>query len=269
MSTLRDFIIGEGDKKLYLRGLEYLDQFEHRTYDGLPRPMQRRINETQISCHVIEPGTPPEVMFNVFKRINTEGKPLVGQEIRHALNPGPARSLLQKLAKSREFKKATDGTVNPKRMADRECVLRFLAFRFLGDDAYTGKLDGFLMKAMEILNDNPERHSSMSADFYRAMSLASSIFDREAFRKPSRDGKGRRSPVNKPLFESLSVALAEVSENHAELLVREKEKIVNQLSEELAKNSQLQESISIATGATKQVKTRFESMRNIIHGHLP
>ena len=86
LSTLRDFVL---NKKLRLRGLEYLTQFDGNSFDDLPRPMQRRITETQLSCHVIEPGTPPEVMYNVFKRINTEGRPLVAQEIRHALNPGP------------------------------------------------------------------------------------------------------------------------------------------------------------------------------------
>ena len=66
--------------------------------------MQRRITETRLTCHVIETGTPPEVMFNVFKRvINTVGKPLVDQEIRHALNPGPARDLLRELAESAVF----------------------------------------------------------------------------------------------------------------------------------------------------------------------
>ena len=193
LGTLRNFIL---DKKLRLRCLEYLSQFEGHGYDQLPRPMQRRITETQLSCHVIEPGTPPEVMFNIFKRIiDSVGKPLVGQEIRHALNPGPARDLLRELAGSAEFLRTTDGTVNPKRMADRECVLRFLAFRSLGDDSYGGKLDDFLMNAMKHLNGAPARHPSLCHDFRRAMSLAWDLFGNEAFRKPSRPGyKRRRSP---------------------------------------------------------------------------
>ena len=71
LGTLRNFIL---DKRLRLRGLECLSQFEAHGYDRLPRPMQRRINETQLSCHVIDPGTPPEVMFSVFKRwVRTAG----------------------------------------------------------------------------------------------------------------------------------------------------------------------------------------------------
>ena len=103
LGTLRNFIL---DKRLRLSGLEYLNQFDGHGYNQLPRHMQRRITETQLSCHVIEPGTPPEVMFNIFKRIiDSVGKPLVGQEIRHALNPGPARDLLSELAGSAEFRR--------------------------------------------------------------------------------------------------------------------------------------------------------------------
>lgn len=263
LGTLRNFII---HKKLRLRGLEYLSQFEGHGYDQLPRPMQRRITETQLSCHVIETGTPPEVMFNVFKRINTEGKPLVGQEIRHALNPGLARVLLRELAESQEFLKATDGTVNPKRMADRECVLRFLAFRSLGDKTYGGKLDEFLMSAMKHLNSARGIHASLREDFRRAMSLAWDLFEKEAFRKPNRPGYKRwRSPVNKPLFESLSVALAEVPENGTKRLRGRRDEVVAELGR-LMENAEFFESISVGTQATRQVKIRFGRMRELVHG---
>ena len=263
LGTMRNFII---DKKLRLRGVEYLSQFEGHGYDQLPRPMQRRITETQLSCHIIEPGTPPEVMFNVFKRINTEGKPLVGQEIRHALNPGPARDLLRELAESPEFLKATDGTVNPKRMADRECVLRFLAFRALGDDSYGGKLDEFLMNAMEYLNGAPGSHSSLRDDFRRAMSLAWDLFGKEAFRKPNRPGYKRwRSPVNKPLFESLSVALAEVPEGRRQRLRDRKREVAADLSS-LMEDAEFFESISVGTQTARQVKVRFGRMRELARG---
>lgn len=263
LSALKNFVL---DKKLHLRGLEYLSQYEERSYDDLPRPMQRRIDETQLSCHIIEPGTPPEVMFNVFKRINTEGKPLVKQEIRHALNPGPARDLLRELAAGDEFLSATDRTVNPKRMADRECVLRFLAFWSLDEGSYGGKLDDFLMSAMRSLNDDPGRHSALRTDFRRAMSMASSIFGRQAFRKPSLPGYPR-SPVNKALFESVAVALAAVPEERTALLRNRREDLVDGLNK-LMDNAEFYESISVGTQATRKVKLRFGRMRGLVLGVL-
>ena len=123
LSTIRDYVTG----RFPLTRLEYRGELDGRRYDELPRAMQRQISETQFIVNVIEPGTPPEVMFNIFRRINTGGVPLNGHEIRHALNPGPVREYLKALARSTEFVYATNGSIKPNRMADRECVLRFLS----------------------------------------------------------------------------------------------------------------------------------------------
>lgn len=56
-------------KTLKLRGMEYFAQFERCAYDDLPRDMRRRIDETTLTFHVINVGVPPEVMLNVFKRV--------------------------------------------------------------------------------------------------------------------------------------------------------------------------------------------------------
>jgi hypothetical protein len=110
LSTLRDFAV---KKTMRLRDLEFLVQFDGMRYGDLPRNYQRRIEETQVTVYLIEKGTPPEVKFNIFKRINTGGMPLSSQEIRHALNQGPVTSYLKKLAHSQDFKQATYNGVMP------------------------------------------------------------------------------------------------------------------------------------------------------------
>ncbi len=146
LTTIHDFLNGE----FALSGLEYLLQFDGNTFVELPRSMQRRIEETELVINIIQPGTPEEVMFNIFSRINTGGLTLNGQEIRHALNKGRARTFLKELASSTAFLKATTGSVSDTRMAGRECALRFLAFRFTKwNDYVTNDLDGFLNAAMQ------------------------------------------------------------------------------------------------------------------------
>ena len=162
MSTMCDYVMG----KFSLTGLEYREEFNGKRYDELPRAMQRRISETQIVVNVIEPGTPAEVMYNIFHRINTGGQPLNGQEIRHALNPGPARAYLKELADSEEFAVATAHSISKERMADRECVLRFLAFHLEPWERYASNtLDSHLAAAMKTINSMPaKRRDSLAAD---------------------------------------------------------------------------------------------------------
>jgi hypothetical protein len=125
LSTLKSFVI---DRTLVLDGLEFLSECEGKKFDQLPRNLQRRILETQVTVFLIQENTPPEVKFNIFKRINTGGLPLSSQEIRHALHQGTASALLQDLAESAEFRTATNEGIRDDRMGDRECVLRLLAF---------------------------------------------------------------------------------------------------------------------------------------------
>jgi uncharacterized protein with ParB-like and HNH nuclease domain len=126
LSALKQFIL---DRTLKLTGLEYLKELEGKNYEQLERRYQRRIEETQVTVYVIEKGTPIEVKYNIFKRINTGGTPLKPQELRHALNPVKATRFLAKLSSSPEFKKVVDLSESKiKRMEDREFVLGFLAF---------------------------------------------------------------------------------------------------------------------------------------------
>lgn len=70
LSTLKEFII---DKTLQLEGLEYFSDYNGCSYDTLPRSYVRRIDETQLSLYLLLPGTPYNIKFNIFKRINTPG----------------------------------------------------------------------------------------------------------------------------------------------------------------------------------------------------
>ena len=261
MSTIYDYVRGA----FSLTRLEYLTWLDGQKYDELPRPMQRRISETPLIVYVIEPGTPPEVMFNVFHRIYTGGMALNGQEIRHALNPGSVREYLKALAQSPEFKKATHYSIEEIRMADRECVLRFLAFHIEPPEKYTtNDLDGYLGKAMKKINRmSLEDRDSLSADFKKAMCAASDIFGEYAFRKRI-SMHDRRRPVSKALFESWSVQLAHCSPEQIRVLVEKREGVQRRFIQLMLEDEEFNNAISFATGTPRRVQKRFQAIKQLV-----
>jgi hypothetical protein len=263
LTTIARFVDPEviGAKPLKLRGLDYLRTYEGREYPELPGSLQTRINETELIVHLIRAGTPDPVKFNIFARINTGGRPLTRQELRHALIPGRARELLKELAASDAFLDATQRSVSPSRMADREMVLRFLAFRLTEPKDYPrGDLDTFLRQAMKRLNTlDPGEIEQLIADFVRAMWAAKSIFAEHAFRKRFA-GQERRLPVNKALFEAISVNLATMTPRELSTLEDRRDK-VQELLVVLMADGSFQQAISVGTGDVEKVRRRFGAIQ--------
>jgi hypothetical protein len=253
-----------GASPLRLHGMEYLRTYEGDTYRQLPGALQTRIDETELIIHLIRAGTPEPVKFNIFARLNTGGTPLTLQELRHALIPGRARTLLQELAKGEPFRDATQGNVKPQRMADREMVLRFLAFRLTEPSDYPrGDLDDFLRQAMKRLNDLPEvQIELLSDDFVRSMNDALAIFGQHAFRKLFAEQRGRL-PINKALFEAESVGLSKLSDHELATLRRRQNKVLARLAE-LMEDGRFLQAISVGTGDAEKVRLRFSAIENTL-----
>lgn len=254
LSTIRDFVVR---KTMRLSDLEFLTQYNGCNYDGLPRNYQRRISETQVTVYKIESGTPDEVKFNIFKRINTGGLPLSSQEIRHALNQGKITTLLKDMADSVTFRKATWNSIKDKRMAARECVLRFLAFTINPPDRYKASdFDAFLSSAMATLNGmNDEELYSLRQRFVRSLDACFLIFGETAFRKPN--ASGRRAPINKALFEVWAVTMDGLSDNEIDRLKSSVQSAKKHVNDFMLSSSEFLSAISQSTGDPSKVRVRF------------
>ena len=265
LTTINSFMVS---KDLALRDLEFWQEYNGATFDDLTRTLQRRLEETPLMLYQVQEGTPHKVKYNIFRRINTGGMPLSGQEIRHALNQGASTHLLEELAKSKEFQSAVDESVSAKRMTDRECVLRFLAFKLCGPHDYSSRddLDTFLNDRMQQINqmgkENQDNLELLRHDFRRAMVAARRIFGNQAFRKyfPL---EIRRSPVSKALFEVWSVNLDKLDNGGLELLVARKCRLMKKFAK-LMDDNDFMNSISYGTGDSRRVLYRFNKIEEII-----
>jgi len=264
LTTLKQFAI---DKSLRLSKLEFLE-LNDKNFDDLPRNLQRRITETQVTVYLIEKGTPSEVKFNIFRRINTGGLPLSLQEIRHALNQGKSTNLLKWLSNSKEFKKATANSISGQRMADREFILRFLAF-FINPyhDYKATEFDSFLSDVMKTINIMDEKEiNALANQFIKAMFTAYEIFGDDAFRKRYRID-APRSPINKALFESWAVNLSKLNVHQTSKLIEKKDMVKAKfidLMNDRDIEPRFDSAISQGTGDIRKVKRRFSAIEQLI-----
>ncbi|KZL50925.1 hypothetical protein A2T98_04860 [Nodularia spumigena CENA596] len=263
LSALKQFMIDKSEKRLKLVGLEYLKELSNKTYDELERRYQRRILETQVTVYLIEKGTPLEVKYNIFKRINTGGVPLSNQELRHALNPGQATKILANLASYPEFKKiVTLSEPKIKRMDDREFVVGFLAFYLISYQEYQYETrESFLSKALSKINSlSQEEIKKIEADFKKAMIAAFDIFNENAFRKLSNKSK-RKFPLNKSLFEVWSVNLSRLSIEDIQTLKTRKQKLIDTFINYVDNDPDFLSSIS---QVKNKIEHRFKTVEQII-----
>ncbi|BAZ47564.1 hypothetical protein NIES4103_01650 [Nostoc sp. NIES-4103] len=256
--ALKRFII---DKSLKLSGLEYLTNLEGKTFAQIDRRYQRRLEETQLTVYLIEKGTPPEIKYNIFKRINTGGLALSPQELRHALNPGKGTKFLTKLAASSEFKQLVQlGDRRKMRMDDREFILGFLAFTLTPYQQYAENRDTFLTKALSKTNKLAEVElNNIENNFKRTMIAASNIFGNNAFRKIS-NFQRKKFPVNKALFEAWSVTLSKLNDEQIQILTNKKYNLINIFKNYIDEDHNFLESIS---QATDKVQYRFKIIEGI------
>ena len=260
LTVLNEYIV---EKSWGLEDLEF-QPYGGKKFDDLPRGMQRRIEEAQVTVYLIQPGTPPEVKYNIFKRINTGGLPLSPQEIRHALNQGQSTELLKKLAETESFIKATDNGLRNQRMQDRECVLRFLSFLITPYREYkTQDLDGFLNRQMAVINRmSPIEVKRLEGSFHRAMSMAVAIFGNDAFRKRY-SRQAPRKPINKALFETWSVNLARLGPDEALRLEERRDALIDGFIA-LMHQWDFDRAVTQGTGDVAKLHLRFSGIEQLI-----
>ncbi len=264
LSAFKQFM---SDKTLRLCGLEYLINLEGKNYDEIGRRYQRRIEETQVTVYLIGKGTPPEVKYNIFKRINTGGLPMSPQELRHALNPGKATKFLAKLALLPEFQQVTNiSKLRKMRMDDREFILGFLAFTLTSYQDYKNDTNDnrnvFLSRALfKVNNLHEEQLNMIEKTFKKSMIAAFEIFGKSAFRKISQNQK-KLYPINKALFECWSVTLSQLKEEQITVLKQQKQNLIEKFIYYVDNDPDFLASIS---QAADKIEYRFRIIEQIIN----
>lgn len=273
ISTLEHFIIldNENDKNnntitkckqpLILSDLEFKTEYNGKKWTELPRDIQRRIETNQVTINLIGKGTPEEVKYNIFSRINQGGEELTAQEIRTALFQGYRIEFLEKLVspeteEGRSFLNATDNSVTTKRQDDLDFASRFLSFYLLGFEKYEPDMDSFLTTGTKFIPKEIGTQNIILKEFQKAMNISYEIFGTNAFRKIISDNQ--RNRINKPLFEVMSVYFAKLNESEQNKLLEAKVACKNDFVQMLQTDNTFWASITTGTATKDSVQKRHK-----------
>jgi hypothetical protein len=273
-----------------LQNLQFLKEYNGSGYDDLPRELQRRIKTFPITVYILGKGTPDEVKYNIFSRLNQGGLELTAQELRNALHQGPPAKLVADLARGKDeeymddddhkiikqatvegklFVKVTEGRIKTIRMEDRDFTARFVAFYLIDYQDYTPDMDSFMSKGMKKIYDlTEEQVETLKSDYRKALNTAYEIFVNDAFRKRFTLDEPRK-PINKALFDSLSTSFAKLSEEQCRSLIERKISFREKLMAlHNSPDGKFIRSLTQGTALKANVIQRFSDIRNIINETL-
>jgi len=259
-TALHEFINNEFE----LTGLEALPHLNGKRFSDLKimsGAYQTKIEDKKITLYVLRPSVPMAVVYDLFNRINTGGTKLERQEVRNCIFLGKATKLLKELSESEVFCKAIDNGISPKRMKDREAVLRYLSFKLFDYKTdYQGDMSNFVEQAMRKINKMPDEEVlELKKDFDRVMQLSHAFFSERNFRVPfpERTTRGR---INIAVLESVGYFFSQQTDA---FLYQNQTTIIRNF-DQLLKTPSYLDAVQQSTGDKKRVVTRFDLAQKIL-----
>ncbi|QQT33065.1 DUF262 domain-containing protein [Sphingobacterium multivorum] len=260
LTVLHEFI---NNRSFALRDLQYQSEIEGLIYDDLPFFYQRMIRTFVIQAYIINPGTPEEVKFNIFQRINTFGIRLNAMEIRNGYYSGIPSTYILELTRLPAFQYTIGRHIASKRMKDREFVLRFIAL-FLFTDLYSPPMDVFLDRAMyDIGTLGDVLRQEIKDLFNRSLETCIELFGENAFFSINNHGSRMSSKPNIALFDTWMVNLAKKNEDTHRNLVMNKDFIWAKFAEYL-QLKEFRQAISPNASSYRSVDLRLSMISDLI-----
>ena len=269
LSSINDFMV---DKTLKLSGLQFLANTHNKRYfEDFSYFEQLEMSMRSVTLNVISGASSAEAKYIIFQRINSEGTKLSPAEIRNALFHGRSMEFVKRLAESREFEEATNGSVSKRRLLHYDYVSRFFAFYIQGYSDYLGnKMDFFIGNALERMNNYTGEEDWKKAEkaFLDSLSLCKSLLGDGAFRQPLSeiDRKNtdiKSNPISISLFEAMMWSVSQLSKKEQQELLNRQSIFVVKYAE-MFKDEFLKKELSEGTNQYKSVNYRFTVMEKLV-----
>ena len=256
LTTLKRFFSGE--LKL---DLEKRSELHNCRFADLTPRLQNRLEDCQLHFYIIDKSVPERARLDIFERVNG-GEVLTRQQMRNALYNGPATEFLREVASTPLFLDATGGSLNVKKMQDREFVNRFMSFQQFSLDEYKGDMDDWLAKGLTAFGTADKlRRTDIQTRLNLGLSNNLSIFGRHAFRKHRRPDQNR-SVLNASLFDVMMFELSHRSQDGVAAKAQE----IRSAFYSVMDDETFIKAITCGPNTPKEVRTRFRIAADLMAG---
>ena len=257
-----------------LTGLEMLPHLNKKKFSDLPEQQQNKLQDATLRTFELSPLTSSNLLFIIFERLNTGGIPLNEMEVRNCIYRGTLNNLIKDLARNEEFVSCMNQKDISKRMADRNMVLRFLAFYERHYTKASQGLKQFLNEFFELFRNPPEsKLKEFEKQFKKAMRAALTVFGSHGFRLRRNDEKGGgewATRINASVFQVVAVSFTEYDQGQ---ITERADSIFEEFLDLINSDTRWYEAVSRSTGDPTNIQYAFETWNKrlaaVMAGTLP
>lgn len=250
-----DYIRG----KFQLKDLQFLKrECEGCSFHRLHGYMASRIMEAEIMVYIINPGTPHEVRYNIYQRLNLDRRGIIWSKIQHVFFRELSTDFFRPLANSKAFENISSPYYRSQRLEARRFVMKFMAFCILGYINYKGDIETFISEALFSLKHNRGSFRELEERFYKGAEWTFYLF--------LDDNRSRIPQSHIGLLDALMWNMSELSRYEFDLLMKRKRHFLDEY--ELFKRENYRLLQPQYTQTKTGVRIRFEGIREIIKKYI-
>ncbi len=261
LTSFKNFYEG----KFKLRGLDSLKELNKQSYESLNQNAKSILDNGSLRIILITKESHPEMKYDVFMRLNRGSVKLTEQELRNCLYRGSLNDLIKDLRNNTQLLDILNLEKPHKRMDDAELILRYFALSENFDrenisiSGYKGIMKTFLNAYMD-KNKNmcEEQVNELKEKFNSTLNKVYSIFGKNSFKRIESNGEFYRW-INKAIYDFIMLSF----ENYPlEILINNKEKILEALKTCVNENKDFEDSITVGTSEPRRMEYRLRTWLN-------
>jgi hypothetical protein len=244
-----------------LSKLENLPNLEGKKFKDLDLETQDKLENSTLRTFELDQSVSKEMMFTIFKRLNTGGVALNETEIRNCLWRGKLNDLIKELALDTDFRGCAGQKGLEKRMQDRALVMRFLAFyQFTHKHAKKGLkqfIDEFLRTWQHADDAKIKEYREV---FKKCMQSCLTVFGNKGFRLRTRPEKKHAgdwvSVINASIFSAVATSFTDYDRG---AITRASDSIYEAYVDLVSSDETWVDAVSTSTGDYGRIQYAFET----------